>query len=326
MAIEAINHLPLQGENILEPRDIVAKVPKHIIGGLESRLGQVVFSHKGGLSFVNFDRQNIRELNEGIQKVLNFFKRYSIKNALILGREEPGKPFKLRVIPYVHCTIFEKLQKLGHIVFGPTLQLEANARNMFCLNYQNSDFAPHEDMSRYEIQEDSKRNEEEFYKDHMDFNFSHSDAFCNSNIIKNQLIDNKKLNNNNYHVLHDYRPLGEPHLLIVPEGVIGHQDCFMHSAVQREEMLILAQEQMQRIRAKDEESTLLYVERCGKDLRSVDHMHGHVIGIPAQQGFFSKIVSSIKMIWPAFIKALDFVRLSPKQLETAIDNQKEKLD
>lgn len=271
------------------------------IGGY-CRVGALIINHVEHKVFTDWNSEELKTLSELIETILLIREKAGIENSLILGRQDQTEYFKLTLIPYPKCNWIEKIQGFFHFIFGsPSLyphQIKKIAE-FYRIKFKGlaSDIKPEERKSEKLKCSTSQ------------------DAFCRDSVIQKQRIIDVVLENRTYHILHDYRSRGnaqDAHLLIIPKGPEGHFDGSSVPYHTRFELLSIVQKTMQ-IFLSLKFSTLLYLERHGKNLRSVPHQHSHVLGIlNFPNHFLTKLKTLIQQLNP-------FV-LSQQALQQRIQN------
>lgn len=293
MGFEAIQqHTALVELNqyICECDDFRVMAPQNAIGGDKGLAGTILIMHASQLPFVAFNDEDLQSLTGVIQKVLLILKGHQIENTLIFGRESAEGAMQFYIIPYPNCSNWEKVKGVYQVIFGaPTLP--SSKLEEIGDFYRNCWGMVQEEYSDALISEQT-------------------DPFCNEKTIARQEIERIETSEGRiYHLLYDYRPIGDPHFLIIPDAETGHRDPFSSSSEQRLDVLRIAQKQMSKIANQNSET--VYMERLGKDLRSVDHFHGHVIRV-------KNVEDSCCGKWSLFFKALFPSYLSDSDLEKAI--------
>jgi len=253
------------------------------LGGYRGPVGTVTVSHQIDPLFIDWDEKTLIDLAKLQRKILRIQEEAQISNTLIFGRQE--RSFYLSFIPYPKCHWIEKIQGLIHGIFGSPTLTEQEATTI--AKFYQSKFQKEEEEIPFS---DGKRRS------------GRSDAFCRLAVIEAQKIAEIEFDRERYYLLHDKQPKGasinDPHLLILPAGDSGHCDGSQVSQDRRLHMLKIAQQVMRFLRATGY-PTLLFLERNGEKLQSVQHKHINILGIQKfPKDFVDKVWVLMRLTFP----------------------------
>lgn len=279
--------------------NILLEVDVNPIGGFRGNAGALTIRHKDNKIFTDWTENELNCMAFLVQKSLSVYSNAgpkAISNVLLIGKQQEGH-FKFSLVPYPKCSAYEKIKGLWDTIFGASSLKEKDIKAI--VEYHTKKFKLRVEEGKTELPEKG------------------NDIFCNEAKITHQHIKDS----GDCGIYHDNRPKGasknDPHLMIIPKGKEGHLNTFYDSIDCRFNMLKLAQK-IGKTLLQEGHKTLLFIEREGKQLRSVNHTHFHINGIKNfPTTFFKKFFVFLRLLCPT--------KLSLKSLSDRVEHYKSAL-
>lgn len=205
-------------------------------------------------SYIDWTKDNQRESYELLQKTVQIWHNNGINDYMIFGKVSENTPFNWEIVPYQESgsTFWKQIKVLYNLTFGASSQsVEERQKIADGLIHPNTTL------------KDQSSNVSALSLKY--------DAFCNPEVIKNQLVFEGK----HIYVIYPYAPIARLHFLLVTKA---HHEKF--SELTQEEYLEASELEQKLLRyyQADGYSTANLFNKTGAEAgQTVPHWHQHII-------------------------------------------------